>query len=286
MRIAVQIGHVNGKGGAAFEEETLRLLYPHVVNRLRSMGHEVGEFDGSLEYEPGNWQYDYDGAVFLHCDSGTKTSTGFSIGYWEEQHPGSKALAAVLKDVYGKASGLKFIGFNITIGEHHYYGNRRFAHSCKCTLIECGFVSNSSERAYLQKNAVIVGQAIADAYIQFFGGTQPEEGEADMMFIPPQKMPKQGDDFVWEFVEGFNQLALYNECHTWLNLYNEGTKDITVKWYTAPSIGEQKVKLGAWERKSIPLTEITKAKGIKDGFTTVVKCTSDALASGVSVFAK
>jgi len=115
---------------------------------------------------------------------------------------------------------------------------------------------------------------------------QPEEEEMGMMFIPPQKMPKQGDLFVWEFVEGFNQLALYTESHVWLNLYNESSADVEVKWFTSPSIGEQTVKVGGYQRKSVAVGDITKAKGIKDGFTTVVKCKSESLASGISIFAK
>jgi len=194
MKIAVQIGHVNGKGGAAYEVETLWYIYPHVVERLRSAGYEVGEFDASIEREPGNYQYQYDGAVFLHCDAGSPARTGYSIGFWNEKHPGSRALAAVLKQVYGQASRLPFIGYNITIGEHHYYGNRRFYHPCKCTLLECGFVSNPSERAFLQASGKMLGYAIADAYIQFFGGQpQPEEDEMGFAATPIKMSP--GDQF-------------------------------------------------------------------------------------------
>lgn len=175
--VAVQIGHVNGKAGAAYEEATLKMIYPHVVTRLKAAGLTVGEFDGSLQFEPANYQYRYDAAVFLHCDSGTVKSTGFSIGFWEECHPGSKALAHTLKRVYGEVSGLKFIGFNITAGEHHYYGNRRFASECKCTLIEYGFVSNPSERAFLQSCAKRLGTATADAVIAYLQVGPPEEEE-------------------------------------------------------------------------------------------------------------
>ena len=187
MRIAVQIGHVNGQAGAAHEEETLKLLLPHVVARLQQGGHSTTIFDGRLQHEPANNQHDYDAAVFLHCDSGGTSSTGFSIGYWEEMHPGSQALALVLRDVYARASGLRFIGFNITVGEHHYYGNRRFTRRTKCTLIEFGFVSNPNERAYLQANAQKLGHAVADAYIRYFGGTQ--SAEEDEMAIAVERSP-------------------------------------------------------------------------------------------------
>lgn len=170
MKICVQIGHVNGQAGAAHEEDTLKVLLPHVVDRLRQAGHKVTVIDGSLQSAPPRNQYDYDGAVFLHCDSSTTSASGFSIGYWEELHPGSERLARTLRDVYARASQLRFIGYNITKDEHYYYGNRRFSRRTLCTLIEFGFVSNPTERAFLRTNAGRLGRAVADAYIQHFGG--------------------------------------------------------------------------------------------------------------------
>lgn len=171
--IAVQLGHVNGPSGASYEEETLKLIVPHVVARLRSAGHQVTEYDGRLQGELGNYQYQHDGAIFCHCDSNGGGST-FSVGYWEEVHPGSQALAGILQATYHLESGIAFGGFNITIDEAHYYGNRRFVHSCKCTLIEFGFVSNPVQRAFLQNNAQRIGYAAADAYVRYFGGATPQ----------------------------------------------------------------------------------------------------------------
>ena len=223
-KIAVQIGHYPVEGGAAYEVETLKKIYPHVVERLRTSGFEVGEFDGSLRNEPGSYQYKYDGAVFLHCDSGGTTSTGFSIGYWAEKHPGSRSLAATLKKVYGKVTGLRFIGYNITNGEHHYYGNRRFAHSCKCTLLECGFVSNPNERAYLQANGKKFGYAIADAYIQHFGGTQPEEDEMGLA-TRAEIITRGGTARCRTWIDkGANKTL-------WVNVSNLGSKDTTVRYF-------------------------------------------------------
>ncbi len=204
-RLCVQIGHVNGQPGAPYEEETLKLIVPHVVARLRAAGHLVTLTDGSLQYEPAEYQYKFDGALFCHCDSWSVNSTGFSIGYWEEAHPGSAQLAAVLRQHYGRASGLPFGGYNITmrppddepegdrklgVGEAHYYGNRRFVHSCKCCLIEFGFVSNPKERAFLQANTQKLGHAAADAYIQYFGGSVPPMREKeDAMFDQRPSLP-------------------------------------------------------------------------------------------------
>ena len=182
-KLAVQIGHVNGLAGAAHEEETLKLIVPYVVERLRSAGHQVALLDGSLQNEEPNYQHQFDGCLFCHCDSNGAGST-FSIGYWEEVHPGSQALAVMLRSIYELETGIRFNNFNITVGEAHYYGNRRIAHSCKCNLIEFGFVSNPVQRAFLQNNPKRIGYAAANAYIRFFGGkpepppakTEEEEG--------------------------------------------------------------------------------------------------------------
>jgi len=238
-RIAVQIGHYPEEG-AAYEVATLLKIFPNVVNRLKASGHQVDTYDGSLAYKPAQHQYGGDGCVFLHCDSGGTSSTGYSIGFWEDEHPGSGRLAAVLKDVYGKASGLRFIGYNITVGEWHYYGNRRFNHSTKCTLIECGFVSNPNERAFLQANAQKLGYAIADAYTQFFGGAQPQpepEPEEDTMIVYPvdfKEVEMQGEQHVYVASEGWWDLPAYR-ANCYLIIKNESEKDATnVEVFTTP----------------------------------------------------
>ncbi len=192
--LAVQIGHVNGKAGAAYEEQTLLLVVPHIEARLRNAGHQVTHFDGSLQNEPGNYQHDHDGAVFVHCDSGGNRST-FSIGYWEERHPSSGALAGVLKEVYAAETGIKFDAYNITSGEHHYYGNRRFSTRCKCVLIELGFVSNPTQRAWLQANAQRVGYAVANAFIKFFGGAVEQERTQEVDDMPVRVSEERAERF-------------------------------------------------------------------------------------------
>ena len=190
--LAVQIGHVNGKAGAAYEEETLLRIVPHIEARLRLGGHQVTHYDGSLQNEPPEYQHLHDGCVFCHCDSNGTNRSEFSIGFWEEVHPGSYALAQTLRLVYELETGIKFWAYNVSAGEAHYYGNRRFAHSCKCVLIELGFVSNPAQRAFLQNNAQRVGNAVANAFIRYFGGNVPlpkqlQEEEDDVFYATPDK---------------------------------------------------------------------------------------------------
>jgi len=166
-KVAVQIGHLNGKAGALHEVETLLHIFPLVCEKLRALGIQVVEYDGSLQNTPPLHQYSADVAVFLHCDYGASNSSGFSIGYWEEMHEGSMKLATYIRQTYEKETGLPFIGYNITIGEHHYYGNRRFTHETKCVLIELGFVSNPIERAMLVSRANDVANGVVNGIIMY-----------------------------------------------------------------------------------------------------------------------
>ena len=113
-----------------------------------------------------------------------------------------------------------------------------------------------------------------------------EEEEMSMMFVPPQKVGVIDGLHVWDFVEGFNQLAMFSEVHCWLNIYNESREAATVQVFTAPSSGIQTIQLAGWRRKSVNLGQLMKDKGIKEGFTTVVKSKSPNVVSGISIFGK
>jgi len=120
--------------------------------------------------------------------------------------------------------------------------------------------------------------------------TQPEveeeEEEMGMMFIPPQSMPKQGDKFVWNFVEGFNEMPGLSEIQCWLLLYNEDNEPAEVEIYTAPSTGIIKQKLQGWERQALPFHQVTKDRGVTGGFTTVIKSKSPNIVSGISIYGR
>ena len=243
-KLNVQIGHVNGRSGAPHEEETLKLIVPFIESELREAGHKVTHFDGSLQFQPPNHQYGGDGTIFVHCDSNGAGDT-FSIGYWEDEHPGSGVLAVILRDTY-KQLGIRWNNFNITGGEWHYYGNRRFAHSCKCCLIECGFVSNPTQRAWLQANAQKVGCAIADAYTKYFGDSQPKPKpiKEDTMFVEVvdfKEVEMDGANHVYVAAEGWWDLPAYR-ANAYLIIKNQtNTVATNVKVFTTPFSGEHNI---------------------------------------------
>ncbi len=228
-RVAVQIGHYPN-AGAPGEVETCLLVVPQIEGRLRAAGLTVEHFDEGLWAEPPSMHRDFDVAVFVHCDSAGANSTGFSIGYWEEKHPGSSKLAAVVRDVYATRTGLKFLGYNITRGEERYYGNLRFVRDCRCILVELGCVSNLRERTWLQANAQAVGYAVADGIIKFLGARRPRE------------KTKRGRTSVLEIKKGKKKLVPAGGCdQSWISIAPEFDKNFSVQLSAYTSEGKEVV---------------------------------------------
>lgn len=50
--------------------------------------------------------------------------------------------------------------------------------------------------------------------------------------------------------------------------------------------GGKAYKVKGWSRLDIPVGELAKAKGVKNGFTVVLKCKSNNISSGVTVWSK
>jgi hypothetical protein len=171
-RIAVQIGHVNSARwgpGATHEVETTTKIHPYLVAMLQKAGCQVETFGGDLPYG-----LTHDIAISLHCDAGTPEMTGYSLGFWEEMHPGSRELAAHVKAFYD-VLGIRPYRENYTLGLHHYYGNSRWAPTTKFVLVECGFVSNLNERVWLQSHPQQVGEQIALGVLDYLNIKTKEE---------------------------------------------------------------------------------------------------------------
>lgn len=113
----------------------------------------------------------------------------------------------------------------------------------------------------------------------------PEKRRKANMYVSPQEMPKQKDLFVWVMPEGVNQLAVWpTGAHCWLNVHNENPTPVKVIVFTSPSSGEHRMNLGGWQRKSLDVGSLVRNAGHAGGFSTVVKCKSDNIAMGVSIF--
>lgn len=219
--VGVQIGHYPNRG-AAGEVPTCLMVVPKIEERLKAAGVLVTHYDEGLWHEPANMQHAHDVAVFIHCDSGNEKSTGFSLGYWDEKHSGSSRLAAVIREYYGKATGLKFIGYNISQNEAHYYGNNRFIPNCKCVLVELGFVSNPIERTFLQHNAEMVGYAVADGILKYLGVKPVEQEVFEMGFAVYQSVSKIRDWSTSVYLNG-------DMAEAWVDIINEGVEPVDVE---------------------------------------------------------
>ena len=237
--VAVQIGHYPSQG-ADGEVPTCLMVVPQIEARLRAAGVAVTHYDEGLWHEPPNMQHSHDAAVFIHCDASEKSSvSGFSLGYWEEKHPGSSKLAAVIKDVYGKATAIPFLRIYTDGNAGHYYGNNRMAKTCKCVLVELGFVSNPTERTFLQRNSKMVGYAVADGILKYLG-VKPTEQEDEMGFAVYQSISKIGDWSTSVYLNG-------DSAGAWVDIINEGSDAVDVE------VEIQLAKNGDIGTKSVPV---------------------------------
>jgi hypothetical protein len=166
-RIAVQRGHIPGEG-ATGETATVALIEPYLVNKLVKAGLDVQRFGADIPYGQ-----THDLAIFLHCDS-DGASSFWTMGYWEDMHPGSQKYVGYIEEAYGKICPWRHGDDNYTGGEHYYYANRRFIPPTKCALIEMGFVSNPRDKAYMQEHPSLFGEAIARGILKYLGKEETE----------------------------------------------------------------------------------------------------------------
>jgi hypothetical protein len=198
MRVAVQRGHIPAQG-ATHETETVALIEPFLVAKLVKAGIGVQRFGADIPYGQ-----NHDAAIFLHCDSDGAASF-WTLGYWEEMHPGSRAYAGYIAEAYGKVCPWRHGDDNYTAGEHHYYGNRRFVPPTRCALIEMGFVSNERDRLFMVEHPQLFGEAIARGILKYFGKEETEMNTSSSRTTTPRMTLLEGHAFVGKngnFVEG------------------------------------------------------------------------------------
>jgi hypothetical protein len=150
----VQAGHVARTSGATGTngEQPFNLAVSRlVVRELRARGVNAHRIDADPPFEA------YRGDVFVavHADGSVSTSAkGASVGYRNSR---GKTLARRIKTAYqqrARASGypLLFRDDNYTVALRRYYGTgNALAQNpdCRAVIVEGGFLTNSTERAFL-----------------------------------------------------------------------------------------------------------------------------------------
>src|SRR5207247_10437826 len=114
-------------------------------------------------------------AVVLHCDGPWPTATGFSFGFPDAAV--NKKLANMIASEFAKIPGHPHRRHdNGTDDAHFYYGFRLVDSKGPQTLIEHGFLSNPTEKQWMQRHVPQLAGAYDVAIGRFFGLTPAKPG--------------------------------------------------------------------------------------------------------------
>lgn len=132
--------------------------------------------------------YDADAFVSIHADGSTSArSRGFKIATPWRTSRAAQHLRDALDAEYGAATGLPRDGA-ITMNMRGYYAFnfRRHTHAVARTtpavILEMGFITNASDRAYLTGRQDTVARAIAAGVLRYLRERDPNDGAA---LLPP-----------------------------------------------------------------------------------------------------
>jgi N-acetylmuramoyl-L-alanine amidase len=172
-RILVQAGHVaprepgfEGGTGTAGEQE----LVTQIRNRLCVLLQNDGRFEPIPV--PGDIPngVKVDAALFLHADgSGDPRSSGFSFGYPSAYAVNRRLADLVAHELMGLPGHPPHHRDNYTRDEGGYYGFSRVDTPGPELLVEHGFLTNPTERAWLRINTGQLALAEYHALCRYFG---------------------------------------------------------------------------------------------------------------------
>lgn len=193
-KVAIQAGHwminqlpdelaslrtqTGGAGGGVREVDYVLDLSKQVVKLLQDKGIEAELLPATVPVD-----YTADAFVALHADA---VDGGGPGGYKLARSRFSAipatddALMNALYDAYGKATGLRRDS-NITRNMTGYYAfnNRRHVHgitrATPGVILETGYLTNASDRAYLTTHQDEIAQGIVDGIMDFLNNRPPLE---------------------------------------------------------------------------------------------------------------
>jgi hypothetical protein len=158
--LVVQRGHVprtRGATGGPYEQEVARAV-ADLIRTMMPAGWQLRIIDAD---EPTS-RYAGDAFVSLHCDASANPNVrGASVGW---RNPQGRALGAAWKTAYASAGWPgTFRADNYTPALAGYYGTSHAvrAGNPRAVIVEQGFTTNPSERAFLRSHAGRVASARA-----------------------------------------------------------------------------------------------------------------------------
>ena len=172
-RVIVQAGH-NKPMQPGHVKETGAPGEAELVARIQKRLVQIFKQDGRFEPLPMPGKIPggstADAAVFLHGDGAGPTATGFSFGFPDAAV--NKKLADLIAAEFARIPGHPHRRQdNGTADAHHYYGFGLVASQGPETLIEHGFLSNPTERQWMQSHVPQIARAEYVAICRFFGLT-------------------------------------------------------------------------------------------------------------------
>lgn len=164
IRVLLQAGHLaprepgfESQTGAAGEQP----LVASVRNAVAANLNADGRFD--VTSAPGALPRAWVGAraVFLHADaSGSPAAHGYSFGYQTSQ--GQRLATRIAQGFEWAHHPGGHRADNYTPDEHYYYGFQAINAEVE-VLVELGFLTNPTERRWLERNVGLIARAISEA---------------------------------------------------------------------------------------------------------------------------
>ena len=195
-KVALQIGHLDtdqyppelehrrtatgASAGGVAEVEVNKAVANAAAALLRQQGIEVVLLPATVP--PG---FDADAFVALHADGGG--SSGYKVAPPWRASPASRRLNALLREHYGKVTGMREDLNGVTYNMRGYYAfGGRFRHAIARTtpaaILEMGYLTHPQDRAFLTGQPEVAARGIADGVLAFLAGHNPLDATA---MIPP-----------------------------------------------------------------------------------------------------
>jgi N-acetylmuramoyl-L-alanine amidase len=132
--------------------------------------------------------------VALHTDGdGTGEKSGFKIAHGSRRGPYEDKLVSLLRDEYGKATGLEWdaVGISRAMTAYFAFNWGRYQHATAAhtpaAILEMGFLSNDDDRALMVDKADLVATAIVTGIQRFLDEVPRSKIFGDDLVVPPQR---------------------------------------------------------------------------------------------------
>jgi hypothetical protein len=139
--------------------------------------------------------YDADAFIALHADGVVGSAArGYKLATPWRTSRASAALMTALDQAYGDITGLpRDDAITINMRGYYAFNYRRHVHAVARTtpsvILEMGFLTNPTDRAFMTEQADVVAAAIADGVMAYLRARDPADGAALLPVEYPMQRP-------------------------------------------------------------------------------------------------